>query len=50
MHLVDIAHLVDRHALARLNTAVILTLIGSGLTACALGALVYDVGRLFAIW
>jgi hypothetical protein len=48
-HLSDKAHF-DRATLARLNSAVILGLIGSGLVACAAGAVVFDVGRLFAGW
>jgi hypothetical protein len=37
----------NRETLARLNTTVMLVLVGSGLVACAIGALIYDVGRLF---
>lgn len=48
-HLVDKAHL-DRQTLGRLNTAIMLGVIGSGLMACALGAIVYDIGRLFSAW
>jgi hypothetical protein len=40
-------HFANRKTLARLNTAVMLVLVGSGLAACAIGALIYDVGRLF---
>jgi hypothetical protein len=49
-HFVDKAHFVDRQTLARLNTAIVLGLIVTGLAACALGAMVYDVGRLFSAW
>lgn len=49
-HLVDKAHFVDKHTLARVNTAVMLGLIGAGLAACVFGAVVYDVGRLFSAW
>jgi hypothetical protein len=49
-HFVDKAHFVDRQTLARLNTAIVLGLIVTGLAACALGAIVYDVGRLFSAW
>ena len=49
-HFVEKAHFVDRHTLARLNTAIVLGPIGTGLAACALGAIVYDVGRLFSAW
>lgn len=48
-HCLGKAHL-DRHVLARVNTAIMLGLVGSGLAACALGAFVYDVGRLFSVW
>jgi hypothetical protein len=51
-HLVDKIHChgVDRHTLARVNTALMLGLIGTGLAACAFGAIVYDVGHLFSAW
>jgi hypothetical protein len=41
---------IDRHLLARVNSAIMLGLVGSGLLACAIGAFVYDVGRLFSAW
>ena len=44
------AHLVEKHTLLRANTALLLTIIWSGLAACALGAVVYDIGRWFAAW
>jgi len=37
-------------ALARIQSAVIFGSIGSGLLACALGSIVYDIGRAFAAW
>lgn len=40
----------DKHALARVNSAIMLGLIGGGLVACVLGAAIYDLGRLFSIW
>lgn len=43
-------HWPDRHMLARLNAAIMLGLVGSGLAACALGAFAYDVGRWFSVW
>lgn len=49
-HLVDKLHGFDKHTLARLNSALMLGLIGTGLAACAFGAIVYDVGRLFSAW
>jgi len=48
-HLADKAHL-DRHKLARVNSAVLLGLIGGGLAVCVFGAVVYDLSRLFAAW
>jgi hypothetical protein len=49
-----IAHLADKaqdsHTLSRINSAIIFGLIGGGLLACVLGALVYDIGRAFAVW
>ncbi len=45
-HCADKAHFVDKHTLARLNSALMLGAIGSGLAACVLGALIYDIGRL----
>jgi hypothetical protein len=49
-HLVDKAHFVDKRTLARVNTAIVFGLIGTGLAACVFGAVVYDVGRLFSAW
>jgi len=49
-HLVGKCHFVDRQSLDRVNSAVMLALIGSGLAACVIGAAIYDVSRLFAIW
>jgi hypothetical protein len=43
-------HSFDRHTIGRVNTALMLGLIGSGLVACALGAFIYDVSRLIAVW
>jgi hypothetical protein len=48
-HLADKAHL-DKHTLARVNSAIMLILIGGGLLACVLGAVIYDLGRLLSIW
>lgn len=39
-----------RQVLARVNAAIMLGLVGSGLLACMLGASVYDLGRLFSAW
>ena len=48
-HLADKAHL-DSHTLERINSAVIFGLIGGGLFACVLGALVYDISRAVSDW
>ncbi len=53
-HFVDkihcVGHGVDKHTLARVNTVLMLGLIGTGLAACVFGAVIYDVGRLFSAW
>ena len=43
-------HLVDKQTLARLNAAVVLAPIATGLAACVIGALIGDVGRLLSAW
>jgi hypothetical protein len=48
-HLADKAHL-DSRTLERINSAVIFGLIGGGLFACVLGALVYDISRAVSDW
>lgn len=50
IHILEKAHFIDRRVLARLNTAVVFGPVLSGLAACMLGAIVYDVGRWFSIW
>ena len=44
------AHRIERQALLRANTAVLLTLVWGGLAVCAFGAVIYDVGRLVDVW
>ena len=44
------AHLVEKQTLLRANTALLLTVVWGGLGACALGAVIVDVGRWFAAW
>jgi len=44
------AHFVDKQVLDRLNTVVVLFLVGSGLVACVAGAFTYDVGRWLSAW
>ena len=43
-------HLIDKQMLDRLNTVIMLGMIGSGLAACVIGACIYDVGRLLSVW
>jgi hypothetical protein len=45
----DKTHFV-RTTLDRVESAIVLGLVGTGLAACALGAVVYDVGRWFSAW
>ena len=49
-HCLGKLHGFDRHILGRVNSAIMLGLVGSGLLACAAGAFVYDIGRLFSVW
>ena len=51
----EVAHLVDRvdvdrGTLTRIQSAVIVGSIGSGLLACALGAFIFDLGRAVSAW
>jgi len=48
-HFADKVHF-DKDRLDRVNSVVMLGLIGSGLAACAIGALIYDFGRMFSMW
>ncbi len=48
-HLADQLH-IDKQSIDRVESAVLVSLIGSGLMVCVLGASVYDFGRLFSIW
>lgn len=50
IHILGSEHFGARQALARLNAAIVLGLVCTGLLACMLGASVYDVGRLFSAW
>jgi hypothetical protein len=34
----------------RVESALLLSLIGGGLALCAIGAAVYDIGRVFSVW
>jgi hypothetical protein len=44
------AHLLEKETLLRANSALLLALVGGGLAACAVGAVVYDIGRTFGAW
>jgi hypothetical protein len=48
-HLADKVHL-DRTTLARVNSAVVFGLVSVGVLACAIGAITFDVVRLFSDW
>ena len=48
-HLADKLH-VDKQKIDRVESAVLLSFIGSGLALCVLGAAVYDIGRAFSVW
>jgi len=49
-HLVGRSHFVDKQSLDRVNSFIMLSLVGSGLAACVIGAAIFDVGRWFSIW
>jgi hypothetical protein len=44
------AHLMEKETLLRANSALLLALVGGGLVACAVGAVVYDIGRMVGAW
>ena len=48
-HLADKLHF-DQQKIDRVESAVLLSLIGSGLGLCVFGAVVHDIGRTFSIW
>jgi hypothetical protein len=48
-HFADRLH-VDVGTLTRIQSAVIVGSIGSGLLACALGAFIFDLGRAVSAW
>ena len=43
-------HLMEKESLLRVNTAAMLTLVWGGLAICALGAVIFDIGRAIAVW
>ena len=44
------AHLIEKETLLRANSAMMLTLVGGGLIVCAIGAVVFDIGRAVGVW
>ena len=48
-HFADKFH-VDKQKIDRVESAVLLSLIGGGLVLSVLGAAVYDIGRAFSSW
>jgi hypothetical protein len=44
------AHLLEKETLLRANSAFLLTIVGGGLAACAVGAVIYDIGRMLGAW
>jgi hypothetical protein len=44
------AHLVEKQFLLRANNALVLSLVGGGLAACAVAAIVIDVTRWITDW
>ena len=44
------AHLMEKGTFVRANSAVLLALVGGGLVGCAVGAVVYDIGRMVGAW
>jgi hypothetical protein len=45
----DLFHF-DKQMIDRMESVVLLSVIGTGLVICVLGATVYDVGRAFSVW
>ena len=43
-------HFFEKETLLRANSALLLALVGGGLAACAVGAIIYDVGRMLGAW
>jgi hypothetical protein len=48
-HFADKLH-IDWQKVDRVESAVLLSLIGGGLTLCILAAAAYDIGRAFSVW
>jgi len=43
-------HFPDKQKLDRVESVIVIGLIGGGLAACVFGATVYDFGRMFSVW
>lgn len=41
---------IDKQKIDRVESVVLLSLIGGGLALCVFGAVVYDIGRVFSVW
>ena len=48
-HFADKPH-VDWQKIDRVESVLLLSLIGGGLALCVFGAAVYDIGRVFSVW
>jgi hypothetical protein len=48
-HFADKLH-IDTQKIDRVESVVLLSLIGGGLALCVFGAAVYDIGRVFSVW
>ena len=48
-HLTDQPH-IDKQIIDRVESAVLLSIVGGGLVLCVFGATVYDIGRAFSVW
>lgn len=44
------AYLLERSALGRAHSTMILLLVGGGLVLCALGAVIFDLGLVIGAW
>jgi len=49
-HFVDKRHFAYKQKLDRVESAIVLGVIGGGLVTCAIGAFVYDLGKAFSVW
>jgi hypothetical protein len=48
-HFADKLH-IDKQKIDRVESVVLLSLIGGSLAFCVLGAAAYDIGRVFSMW